>query len=187
MMNQSTEPLEFADRDQWRRWLEAHHAAEKKVWLVHHKKGFQEGTLLYEEAVQEALCYGWIEGLLRRLDEKRYLLRYSPRRPDSVWSISNIRRVEKLVREGRMTDAGLEKIAQAKENGQWAAAIAREQVDIIPPDLEKALRRKKGAIAAYRALPASRKKQYIYWLQSAKRPETVQRRIAKIVKELGGQ
>jgi uncharacterized protein YdeI (YjbR/CyaY-like superfamily) len=86
-----------------------------------------------------------------------------------------------------MTEAGLAKISEAKENGQWEAARRREQVEIIPPDLEKALRRRKGAIAAYRALPASRKKQYIYWLQSAKRPATRRRRIEKIVEEAVSQ
>ena len=86
-----------------------------------------------------------------------------------------------------MTEAGLIKIAEAKENGQWEAAIRREQVDIIPPELEKALRQRKGAIAAYRALPASQKKQYIYWLQSAKRPTTLQKRIAKILEEVAGE
>ena len=86
--------------------------------------------------------------------------------------------------EGKMTDAGLLKINQAKENGEWQAAIRREQVDIIPEELESELRKKKGALTAYRALPDSRKKQYIYWLQSAKREETKQRRIQKIVNEV---
>jgi uncharacterized protein YdeI (YjbR/CyaY-like superfamily) len=185
-MDESPEHLEFADRHQWRKWLEQHHAEKTEAWLVHYKKGFQESTLRLEEAVEEALCFGWIDGLLRSLDEKRYSLRYTPRRPNSVWSMRNIERVERLIREGRMTEAGLEKIREAKENGQWEAAIRREQVDIIPPDLEKALRRRKGAIAAYRALPASRKKQYIYWLQTAKRPTTKQRRIDKIVQEVTG-
>ena len=186
-MDQSIQYLEFTDRSQWRTWLEQYHAVESEAWLVHYKVGFQESGLSLESGVEEALCFVWIDGLLRRLDEKRYVLRYTPRRRNSVWSVSNIQRVERLIREGRMTEAGLEKIAAAKENGQWEAAIRREQVEIIPPDLEKALRRRKGAIAAYRALPASRKKQYIYWLQTAKRPATQRRRIEKIVEEVLGQ
>jgi uncharacterized protein YdeI (YjbR/CyaY-like superfamily) len=186
-MDESINYLEFMDRSQWRMWLEEHHAEEGEAWLVHHKKGFQESTLRLEEAVEEALCYGWIDGLLRKLDDRRYILRYMPRRPSSVWSVSNIQRVERLIREDRMTEAGLEKIAEAKENGQWEAAVRREQVEIIPPDLAKALRRRKGAIAAYRALPISRKKQFIYWLQSAKRPATRWRRIEKIVEEVMSQ
>lgn len=185
-MDESIKVLEFTDRSQWRMWLEEHHAEESEAWLVHYKKGFQESTLRLEEAVEEALCFGWIDGLLRKLDERRYILRYTPRRPGSIWSVNNIQRVERLIREGRMTEAGLIKIAEAKENGQWEAAIRREQVEIIPPDLEKALRRTKGAIAAYRALPASRKKRYIYWLQDAKTPATQQRRIERIVEEVTG-
>lgn len=186
-MDEPIHYLEFDHRAQWRAWLEAHHASEAEAWLVLFKKAYQETRFGLEEAIEEALCFGWIDGLLRKLDERRYLLRYTPRRPDSVWSVSNIERVESLIREGRMTEAGLVKIAAAKERGQWQAALRREQVEIIPPDLEKALRRKKGALAAYRALPASRKKQYIYWLQSAKRPATLARRIAKIVEEVAGQ
>jgi uncharacterized protein YdeI (YjbR/CyaY-like superfamily) len=183
-MEESPHYIEFGDRSQWRAWLEAHHADTDVVWLVHYKKGFQESTLLYEDAVEEALCFGWIDGQLRRLDERRYILRYTPRRRNSVWSISNIRRAERLSRQGRMTLVGLDKIAEAKETGQWQAAIRREQVDIIPPDLEGVLERIEGAVAAYHALPDSRKKQFIYWLQTAKRPATKRRRIAKIVAEV---
>lgn len=186
-MKEPPEYLEFADRTQWRTWLGEHHAEKNEAWLVQVKKGFEEAGLGYEAAVEEALCHGWTDGLLRRLDERRYLLRYTPRRRNSVWSMNNIRRVERLVREGRMTEAGLEKIAEAKENGQWDAAIRREQVDIIPPDLEEALHRREGAIEAYRALPASRKKRYIYWLQSAKRPATKRRRVERIVEEVVGE
>ena len=186
VMNESPGHLEFADRNQWRAWLEQHHAEKDEAWLVHYKKGFQESTLRLGEAIEEALCFGWIDGLLRRLDERRYVLRYTPRRRNSVWSVSNIQRVERLIQEGRMTEAGREKIAEAKENGQWQAAIRREQTEIIPTDLAAALRRRKGAIAAYRSLNKSRKKQYIYWLQSAKRPATKRRRIEKILEEVVG-
>jgi uncharacterized protein YdeI (YjbR/CyaY-like superfamily) len=186
-MRASPEYLEFANRNQWRMWLEAYHAENDVAWLALHKKDFEHAGLGYEEAVEEALCFGWIDGQLRRLDERRYLLRYTPRRPDSIWSMNNIQRVERLIEEGRMTEAGLQKIAEAKDNGQWQAAIRREQVDIIPPDLEEALSLTQGAVAAYHALPDSRKKQFIYWLQTAKRPATKRRRIEKIVQEVLGQ
>lgn len=186
-MDEPINQLEFADRNQWRVWLEEHHTEESEAWLVHYRSGFQGSTLRLEEAVEEALCYGWIDGLLRKLDETRYMVRYTPRRPNSVWSVNNIQRVERLIQERRMTEAGLQKIAEAKENGQWEDAIRREQVEVIPPDLEKALHRRTGALAAYRALPASRKKRYIYWLQTAKRAATQQRRIEKIVEEITGQ
>ena len=180
-MVRPTNCLEFANRDQWRTWLEDHHATETEAWLILCKKKYQDQGLTLDEAVEEALCFGWIDGTLRSLDEKRYALRYSPRRRNSIWSMRNIKRVEKLLAEGKVTKAGKLKIAEAKENGEWEAAIRREQVDIIPKELEIALRKKGGAISAYRALPDSRKKHYIYWLQSAKREETKRRRIQKIV------
>ena len=101
--------------------------------------------------------------------------------------MSNIHRVEKLIEKGKITEAGYQKISEAKANGEWDAAIRREEVDIIPKELENALRRVDGAITAYQSLPNSRKKQYIYWIQTAKREETKQRRIQKIVEEILGQ
>ena len=179
--------LEFKDRDQWRSWLAENHAIETEAWLIIYKKQYQDQGLTLNEAVEEALCFGWIDGTLKSLDERRYALRYSPRTPKSIWSMSNIRRVEKLIEEGKMTDAGKEKIAQAKENGEWEAAIRREQVEKIPKDLEKALRKEKGALSGYRALPDSRKKLFIYWLQSAKRESTKGKRIQKIIEEVMNQ
>lgn len=174
---------EFDHRSQWRRWLKKHHAAEKEAWLILYKKKYQDQKLTLEEAIEEALCYGWIDGKLKRLDEKRYALRFSPRTASCIWSISNIRRAKKLIEEGKMTVAGKRKIAEAKKNGEWEAAIRREQVDIIPKELRNALRKVHGT-TAYRSLPASRKKHYIYWLQNAKQEETKQRRIQRIIEEV---
>lgn len=186
-MAKPTNPLEFEDRDQWRLWLEVNHATERETWLILYKKKYQDLGLRLDEAVEEALCFGWIDGTLRSLDERRFALRFSPRTQNSIWSMSNIQRVEKLMAEGKMMDAGKLKVAEAKANGEWDAAIRREQVDSIPEDLEKALQKREGALSAYQALTASRKKQYIYWLQSAKRAETRQRRIQKIVEEVLNQ
>jgi uncharacterized protein YdeI (YjbR/CyaY-like superfamily) len=179
--------LEFDNRSQWRSWLEKHHAVETEAWLTLFKKKYQDQGLSLDEAIEEALCFGWIDGKLQSLDERCYALRFSPRTARSVWSMSNIRRVAKLIEAGKITAAGRQKIAEAKENGEWEAAIRREQVDIIPEALENALRQIDGAIAKYQALPASRKKTYIYWLQSAKREETKRRRLEKIVEEVLNQ
>lgn len=187
VMTNPTNCLEFENRDQWRRWLGKKHSTESEAWLIVYKKKYGDQGLTLSEAVEEALCFGWIDGKLKSLDEKRYMLRYTPRTANSIWSISNIQRVEKLIAEGKMTEAGYQKIAEAKENGEWEAAERREQVDIIPAELERALRKVKGAIAAYRSQPDSRKKQYIYWIQTAKRAETKQRRIQKIVEEILGE
>jgi uncharacterized protein YdeI (YjbR/CyaY-like superfamily) len=180
------ELLLFEARGEWRAWLESHHDEAGEAWLVLYKKGVREGTLTLEEAVQEAVCFGWIDGRLKGLDDEKYSLRFSPRKAKSVWSISNIRRVEELIQAGLMTDAGLKKVAEGRESGQWEAAIRREQTDVVPPDLERALRRKKGAMAAYRDLPESKKKQYLHWIYSAVKPQTRERRIGTIVQEVGG-
>src|SRR5512139_218597 len=95
--------LTFASREAWRAWLEKHHASDQEAWLVHYKQKVAKRSPTYEEAVEEALCFGWIDGLLRSIDSERYALRYSPRQPQSVWSASNKQRVEKLIAEGRMT------------------------------------------------------------------------------------
>jgi uncharacterized protein YdeI (YjbR/CyaY-like superfamily) len=178
------ELLIFRDRSEWRNWLEVHHQSADEAWLLLHKKGSREATLTLDEAVREALCFGWIDGKLRSLDKSRYSLRFTPRRTDSVWSIHNIRRVQELVSQGLMRDAGLQKMTEARQSGQWEAAIRREQIDDIPPDLQSALRRLKGATASYRNLPASRRKQLLHWLMTSKTPQTRKKRIEAIIEEV---
>ncbi len=173
--------LTFADREEWRAWLEVHHAAEQEAWLLISRKGAAQRFLMLEEAVEEALCFGWIDGALKPVNREIYALRFSPRKPNSIWSINNQRRVEKLIQEGRMAPAGLEKITEAKENGEWDAAILREDVSSVPDDLVQELENNDAWIA-FENWPASQKKQYLYWLESAKKPETREKRIQVIVK-----
>jgi len=175
--------LTFPDRIEWRHWLESHYTEATEVWLVLHKKATHKQTFSLDDAVEEALCFGWIDGKLKSLDTQRYSLRFSPRKAGSIWSLSNIRRARRLIDEGLMSPAGLEKVNEARQNGQWDVAIRREQTDVIPLDLEQALQSRDGGIDGYDRLPASRKKQLLYWLSSARRPETRQRRIEAIVRE----
>lgn len=179
-----TNPLEFQTRGQWRRWLEENHARAAEAWLIIVKKPFAELGLGLDEATEEAICFGWVDSQLKTLDERRFTLRFTPRQADSIWSVSNIRRVEQLTVRGKMTPAGLQAVSVAQANGQWAAAIRREQVDVVPEELEHALRQTPGALEAYLALPPSRRKQLIYLLQSAKTEATKQSRIEQIVKEV---
>jgi len=172
--------LSFETRARWRAWLRAHHATARQAWLTLPKRGHAGHLITYEQAVDEALCYGWIDGLLHRLDESRYLLRFSPRRPGSIWSQSNKKRVARLIRQGRMTRWGLVKVRQGKRSGQWLEAKRREQTDRPPADLLAALRRKRGHLAAWRALPPSRKKQVLFWLASAKREATRRNRLRQV-------
>ena len=177
----SVKYLTFADRAGWRAWLEKHHAHEHEVWLLHYKKKAAKQALTYEEGVEEALCFGWIDGLLHSIDDETYALRYSPRKRKSIWAENNKRRVDQLIRAGRMTAAGLEKVAQAKASGEWDAATAREDVNLIPLDLERELRKHKTAWVSFQKWPASQKKIRLYWLTSAKKAETRQKRIRAII------
>jgi uncharacterized protein YdeI (YjbR/CyaY-like superfamily) len=179
-------PLAFQNRDQWRRWLEENHACAAEAWLILVKKPFADQGLTLDAATEEAMCFGWVDSQGKRLDERRFSLRFTPRQPISVWSVSNIRRVEQLTAQGKMTPAGMQAVAEAQANGQWQAAIRREQVDVIPEELEYALRQTPGAREGYLALPPSRRKQLIYLLQSAKTETTRQRRIERIVQEALG-
>ena len=178
--------LTLADRAEWRSWLQAHYGRAREVWLVLYKKGSRPHSLSIGEAQEEALCFGWIDHLSKTLDASRFLLRFTPRKAGSIWSMTNIRRVRRLTRMGLMTKAGLEKVAEARRNGQWKAAIARERTDLIPADLGKALRKRKGALAGYRALTSSRKKQLVHWLLTAKNEATRKRRLEAILEEAAG-
>lgn len=179
--------LTFNSRDEWRSWLSSHYDRVSEAWLVLYKKGprraRQQVPLSLDEAQEVALCFGWIDHLSKSLDNFRFMLRFTPRRAGSIWSITNINRVERLRKAGLMSKAGLEKVAEAKRNGQWQAAIARERTDLIPEDLAKALRKRKGAIGGYRGLTNSRKKQLLHWLLTAKSQATRQRRLEEIVQE----
>jgi len=172
--------MTFTNREEWRAWLDGHHASEQEAWLLISRKAATRQFLTLEEANEEALCFGWIHGALQPISKETYALRFSPRKPNSIWSVNNQRRVEKLIREGRMTPAGLEKIIEAKESGEWEAAIDREDVSSVPDDLVQALE-ENDAWLAFEQWPASQKMQYIYWVESAKRLETREKRIQAII------
>jgi uncharacterized protein YdeI (YjbR/CyaY-like superfamily) len=185
-MKEGAQYLTFTDRQAWRAWLEAHHDRVPEAWLIHYKKGAGKQGVSYDEAVEEALCFGWIDGLMHGIDGEKYALRYSPRKPRSVWAESNKRRVEKLIQDGRMTPAGLALVALAKESGAWDAATAREDTSQLPGDLVQALE-SAGLLSAFEAWPPSRKKQQLFWLNSAKRDETRQKRVQAIVAQARGR
>jgi uncharacterized protein YdeI (YjbR/CyaY-like superfamily) len=169
--------LFFRNRSEWREWLRSHHARETEVWVAHLKKGSQRKGLLYSEGVEEALCYGWIDGLTRSLDADFFLQRYTPRKPESVWSENNKARVERLIRARRMTRAGMRHVETAKADGRWQAATERRNPDWIPEPLLAALTRTPGALGAYRSLPPSQREMYGHAIDIAKRPETREKRI----------
>lgn len=178
--------MAIANREEWRSWLTGNHAIEHEAWLFISRKRSARRYVVLEDAVEEALCFGWIDGLLKPIDTETYALRFSPRKPGSVWSVNNQRRIEKLIHEERMTPAGLEKIAEAKENGEWVATSIREDVTSVPDDLLKALQ-DNDAWIAFENRSDSQKKQYLYWLESARKLETREKRIQAIVDLVKGK
>jgi len=171
------------DRATWRKWLQKHHQTADGIWLVYYKKDSGKTRVSYNDAVEEALCYGWIDSTLRPIDDLSYKQLFMPRKPKSGWSKLNKDRVEKLQKEGLMTAAGLEKIELAKTHGTWGKLDHIESFT-IPPDLEKAFTTNKAAKKYYETLSTWRKKYLLYWLGNAKREETRQKRIEDIIQSL---
>lgn len=169
-----------SDRAEWRAWLAGHAATAKGVWLVYAKQGSGKPRVAYSDAVEEALCFGWIDSRPNALDADTYMQMFSPRKPRSPWSKLNKQRVERLIDEGRMAPAGLAVVEAAKRDGSWSAYDAIEELR-IPPDLEQALAANETARVNFEAFGASSKKQILWWIESAKRPETRAKRIGQIV------
>ncbi len=165
-----------ATRRAWRQWLQKNHARMDGVWLVTFKKETGKPRVEYDEAVEEALCFGWIDSKPNKLDDERSLLWFAPRKPGTGWSRLNKERVERLIVAGRMTPAGLARVAAAKADGSWSALDAVEALT-IPADLRAALRGWAGATAFFDAFPRSVKRGILEWIQNAKKPETRARRV----------
>lgn len=168
-------------RAAWRRWLAKNHAVSDGVWLVFYKRATGKPRVEYGEAVEEALCFGWIDSKAGTIDEERSMLTFTPRNPKSAWSKPNKQRVSKLIDEGKMTEAGLAAIATAKENGAWTALDAVEAL-IVPPDLAKGFASNRRAKVNFDAFSPSSKKVILRWIESAKRKETREKRVAETVR-----
>jgi uncharacterized protein YdeI (YjbR/CyaY-like superfamily) len=169
------------DRAAWRQWLAERHGQREAIWLVFHKKTSDGTSPSYEEAVEEALCFGWIDSTANRLDERRSLQLFAPRRPRSTWSLSNKERVARLEREGRLAPPGIAAIETAKENGSWTALDAVERLE-EPAELAPALDAVPEARESWDRFSPSSRKTILWWVTSAKRPETRARRIEQTVR-----
>jgi len=170
------ERLHLDEAAQWHAWLVEHHQQRTGVWLVSWKARAGKQAVPYEEAVREALCFGWIDSTYRSLDEERGMLWWSPRRKGSLWAGSNKERVLLLETEGRMTDAGRAAIKAAKADGSWAILEPVEAL-VVPADLARALDERPGARERWEAFAPTVKRPFLLWIATAKRPETREHRV----------
>jgi uncharacterized protein YdeI (YjbR/CyaY-like superfamily) len=177
------EELDPGTLQRWREWLSANHDRKDGVWLVFHKKR-QGGDLEYEAAIEEALCYGWIDSLIKKLHEDRYARKFTPRKPGSKWSALNKLRVERLIASGRMRPQGQATIDAAQTDGSWEKPDRPPIIEEVPPEFQKALKQSPRACAFFESLAPSHRKHYLLWIGTAKRPETRQKRIAEAIRLL---
>jgi uncharacterized protein YdeI (YjbR/CyaY-like superfamily) len=168
----------------WRKWLEKNHTRKEGIWLISYKKATGKPRVDYDESVEEALCFGWIDSKGNKLDEERTMLWFAPRRVGTGWSKSNKDRVAKLLKAGLMAPAGLAKVKAAKKDGSWNALDAVEALE-IPSDLAEALSKNETARGHFEAFPRSAKRAILQWIASARRPETRARRIEETVTKAG--
>ena len=186
MAKTSIELLYVTDRTQWRRWLVLHHKDSVEIWLVFFKRHTGKPSIPYDVAVEEALCFGWVDSLIRRLDNDRYARKFTPRRPRSAWSEVNKKRAERMIATGRMMPAGQVLIDQAKASAIWdhVQRLPAVSADTVPEELRVALSGEPQAAATFDALPATYRRQYVLWIATAKKPETRTHRAAEAVRKL---
>jgi uncharacterized protein YdeI (YjbR/CyaY-like superfamily) len=174
------ETFHAPNRQAWREWLENNHQNYIGVWLIYYKVKSGKPSIKYNEAVKEALCFGWIDSKVKSLDGERYMQIFTPRKPKSVWSKLNKQYIAELIDQGWMTEAGLAKITAAKQDGSWTSLDAIEAL-IIPDDLQQALAANADANQYFAAFSNSAKKNILSWIANAKRPETRMKRIEQTI------
>jgi uncharacterized protein YdeI (YjbR/CyaY-like superfamily) len=180
-ITKSLTPSSLAD---WRNWLAKNHDREQEVWLVYFKPASNRTNLDYESSVEEALCFGWIDSIIQTIDEEKYARKFNPRRLDSKWSETNKRRLLKVIREGRMTEAGMAKVTfDINEVDPGKPRPKRSPVK-MPDKMEQALKSRPGLWEAFRKISPSFQRTYTLWLSDAKKPETFARRFKMLVEEV---
>ena len=169
------------NRDEWREWLSQNHDKNNGIWLVFYKKHTGKPSLEYDETVEEALCFGWIDSIIKKIDDDKYVRKLTPRKSDSRWSELNKKRIAKLKKQGLMTEAGIVKVKQAKVSGLWDKPD-RPQISLdLPKELKRALSKNKKAKGFFDQLAPSYQKQFVGWIVVAKRPETKERRLKESI------
>lgn len=177
--------LEVKDRAAWRTWLSENYDTAADIWLVYYRKDTGIPSIGYGASVEEALCYGWVDSIIKRIDEQKYVRKFTPRKPESHWSPPNIRRVEKMIAAGQMTEYGLSLVEAAKQSGSWDNPAVRPELDLtMPEEFARALDENPQAKVTFEALTKTYRKQYLTWIVTAKRPETKARRIEESIRLL---
>jgi uncharacterized protein YdeI (YjbR/CyaY-like superfamily) len=176
--------LPFASQKKWEQWLHAHHEKAAGVWLKIAKKDAGIPTVTYAEAVESALCYGWIDGQKKSFDDKFFLQKFTPRRPKSIWSKINCEKVEQLIKDGRMRPAGMKAVESAKADGRWDAAYASQNRLEIPADFQEALDANPKAKAFFSTIDSANRYAMLGRIVSAKKQDTRDRNIAKFIEML---
>jgi len=173
--------FEAKNRKEWRAWLEKHHSDAKEIWLVYFKKHTNKPTITYEESVEEAICFGWIDGLKRRIDDERYAHRFSPRRKNSQWSPSNIAIAQKMINNNLITRSGLKAFNERKEYDPTYLQTRSSIAGSLPTELEQKLKSHTKAWNNFNNLTLGHRKQYILWINSAKKDTTKLKRLAEAI------
>lgn len=171
----------FPTPNEWEKWLSEHHDKMSAIWLRFYKKNSGQKTITYDEALDVALCYGWIDGQAKGYDEVSYLQRFTPRSQRSNWSKVNTGHAERLIKEGRMQPTGLKQVEAAKADGRWERAYASPANAVLPEAFAKMLAKNKKAHAFYESLTKANKYAIIYRLTTAKKQETIDRRMKEIL------
>lgn len=185
-MSKEVETYYPQNRAAWRQWLEENHQSKSSIWLVYYTKKSNIPSISWREAVDEALCFGWIDSTRKKVDDSSSIQYFSKRKPKSIWSKINKEIVQSLIDNKRMTKAGFESIEIAKQNGSWTILDEVEEL-IIPDDLELAFTRYSGSKEYFLSLSKSTKKILLSWIVLAKRQETKQKRIEEIAESMGGK
>lgn len=168
--------LNISNRKEWRKWLKENHSIVREVWLIYYKKHTGKPRIPYNDAVEEALCFGWIDSTVKRIDNEKYCQKFTPRNLKSIWSEHNKKRVTKMIKQGKMTKQGMDKVKAAKKNGEWYKTAEAVEEFKMPSELTRLLSDNKKAREFFNELSPAHKKQYIGWIASAKKVETKERR-----------
>ncbi|MCJ7422908.1 YdeI/OmpD-associated family protein [Candidatus Bathyarchaeota archaeon] len=175
------EELYVSNRADWRAWLSRNHEGKKQVWLIYFRKQTGKPSIPYDDSVEEALCFGWVDSTIRKIDGDKFARKFTPRKSRSRWSEANKKRVDEMIRAGKMIEAGLARIREAKDSGEWfKSRVARKRL-AVPSYLEEALEANEKALDNFNKLAESYRQNFVGWIDSAKKEETRKKRIAEAI------